>query len=237
MLFCGMPRHRLLWLGDVSPPPIRGVLRELLVFTQIRALPKSWVGRRLAKLAQGENPYEGFEILGARPPKWPDQHNSLNGYRREYNYSDTFSYHDPAVDRAGVTMLNPYSDAGLRDIALGLPTSSIITARRQKVILRASMADLLPDFLLHRPKAIQKLRQDDSLSKTLKRLADALELDRSLADRGLIARGSAHALLRGQDGNYSKTASRDIWGLVCAELWMRTFCDGRGVAPIDLSCG
>jgi asparagine synthase (glutamine-hydrolysing) len=235
MVFGGMPRHRLLWIADRSPPPVRGALRELFVYAQIRTVPRSWLGRRLVKLAQGEEPAEAVRILGSRTPEWPERSMTLNGYRSDQWVTDSFGYHDPAVDGSGLTMVSPFADPELRDLALGLPGSSLVNFRQQKRILRESMADLLPDFLLRRPKAIQKLRQDDDLSRTLRSLSEALDLDRSLADRGLIARDAADSVLRGRGGQYTKTALNDLWGLICAELWMRSFCDHRGAAPVDLA--
>ena len=233
MLFGGMPRHRLLWIADHSPPPIRGALREVFVYTQIRTVPKSRLGRRLAKLAQGEEPSEGLRILGSRMPEWPERLTTLDGYRAEHWTTDSIRYDETAVDCGGLSVLTPFADPELRDVALGLPGSSLINVRRQKRILRESLADLLPAFLLRRPKAIQKLRHDDDLSRTLERLASSLDLDRSLSDRGLIANNAADSILKGWHGQYTETALHDIWGLICAELWMRTFCDHRGEALAD----
>jgi asparagine synthase (glutamine-hydrolysing) len=235
MLFCGMPRHRLMWLADRSPPPIRGALRELFVYTQIRTIPKSWLGRGLALLARREEPSEGLKLLGARTPEWPERQQTLDGYRADFCTSDTFVYHDPVVDGNGVTMLSPFTDPDLRDLALGLPGSMLVDLRHQKRILRESMADLLPDFLLRRPKAIQKLRHDHSLFRTLQHMAASLDLDRSLASRGLIATDAANSVMREIRGRLRTTAVTDLWGLICAELWMRTFCDRRGEAPVDLA--
>ena len=235
MIFCGMPRHRLLWIADRSPPPVRLALRELFEYTQIRTVPGTWLARRLVKMAQGEEASEGPKILGARTPEWPERLKTLDGYRSEHWVTDTFRYHDPAVDCNGLTMLSPFADPELRDIALGLAGSSVVNWRQQKKILRESMADLLPKFLLERPKAIQRLRQDDELPKTLIRLAGFLDLDRSLTGRGLIEKNAADTVLRGQRGQYTKTALKDLWGLICAELWMRTFCDRRGEASVKLT--
>jgi hypothetical protein len=94
---------------------------------------------------------------------------------------------------------------------------------------------LLPNVLLQRPKAIQKLRQDEEYSNTLRRLANWLDLDRSLAARGLMERGVADRVLHRVNGRGPKSALNDLWGLICAELWTRTFCDQRGAAPVDLA--
>src|SRR5450631_2729202 len=235
MLFGGMPRHRLLGIADQSPPPIRGALRELFVYTQVRSVPKSWLGRRLAKIAQGEAPTEGLSILGSNMLEWPERFKTLDGYRREYWTTDSIRYDETAVDAGGLTMLAPFADPELRDFAFGLPSSSLVGLRQQKLILRESMADLLPHFLLQRPKAIQKLRQDDEYSKTLRRLAERLDLDRSLAARGLLERDAASRVLLRVNASRSKSALNDLWGLICAELWMRTFCDQRGAAPVDMA--
>jgi hypothetical protein len=208
-------------------------LREFFVYTQIRTVPKSWLGRELLKFAQGERPSEGLRVLGARAPKWSEHQMTLNGYRTENWTTDSIRYDETALDEGGVTLLAPFADPELRDLALGLPGSSLVSARQQKRILRESMKELLPDFLLRRPKAIQVLRQDDDLSNTLRRIGKSLDLDKSLADRGLFPPGAANAVLLSSAGKYTKTALNDLWGLVCAELWVRTFCDVRGAAPVD----
>jgi asparagine synthase (glutamine-hydrolysing) len=233
MIFGGMPRHRLLWIADRSPPPIRGALREFFVYTQIRTVPKSWLGRKLLMFAQGERPSEGLRVLGARPPEWPEHQMTLDGYRRENWTTDSIRYDETALDERGVTLLAPFADPELRDLALGLPGSTLVSVRQQKRILRESMKELLPDFLLRRPKAIQVLRHDDDLSNILRRIGESLDLDRSLTARGLFPSGAANAILLGSPGKYAKTALNDLWGLVCAELWMRSFCDGRGAAPVS----
>jgi asparagine synthase (glutamine-hydrolysing) len=235
MLFAGMPRHRLLWIADQSPPPIRDALRELFVYTQVRSVPKSWLGRCLVKIAQGERPSEGLTILRSNMPEWPERFKTLDGYRGEYWTTDSIRYDETAVDAGGLTMLAPFADPELRDLALGLPDSSLVGFRQQKRILRESMADLLPNVLLQRPKAIQKLRQDEEYSNTLRRLANWLDLDRSLAARGLMERGVADRVLHRVNGRGPKSALNDLWGLICAELWTRTFCDQRGAAPVDLA--
>jgi glycosyltransferase involved in cell wall biosynthesis len=46
-----MPRHRLLWLRDKAPLPLRRALDELFVYTQIKEPPRSIGGRLLQRLA------------------------------------------------------------------------------------------------------------------------------------------------------------------------------------------
>jgi len=233
VMFGGMPRHRLLWMADRLPPPLRGALRQFFVYTQLRHVPRSWIARKLLQFDQGEKPAHGVEVLGARQPQWPKELTSLRGYRSAYWVSTTFRYHEPAVNGNGLTMYSPFADPQLRELALGLPDSSLVDARRQKRILREALVGVMPQELLRRPKAIQKLRQDEALPAALRQLARNLQIDRSLAARGLIAPGSAERILEGSQRRFTKAAMNDTWGLICAELWMRCFCDGRGEAAVD----
>ena len=236
VIFGGMPRHRLLWMADRMPPPLRGALRQFFVYTQLRNVPRSWIARKLLEYDQGEKPVNGVQVIGAQQPQWPNDLISLSGYRSAYWVSTTFRYHEPAVNGNGMTMFSPFADPQLREMALGLPDSSLVDARRQKRILREAMTGILPPELLRRPKAIQRLRQDDALPAAMRQLAQTLQIDRSLAGRGLIARGSADRILGASSRQFSKSAMNDTWGLICAELWMRSFCDRRGEAAIDPAC-
>ncbi len=236
--FTGMPRHRLMWLAKHMPHPLRGGLGELLKYSQTREMPGSWLGRRLIQRAYGEAPRQATQVIGALPMSMPDERMDLCNYMRaSWNMMNTFQYHEPAEDCAGLACVMPFIEAEVRDLAQATPISHMITARYQKKILRDALSDLLPDSLRNRPKAIQRLRRDQSLSDALFTIAKKFDIRNKLTDRRLLATGDIDAVLRPTAGLLSDTAVADLWTLVCAELWMQTFSDGRGRAPLGQPVG
>jgi asparagine synthase (glutamine-hydrolysing) len=231
--FTGMPRHRLMWLARHFPPPVSGGLGELLKYSQTREMPVSWLGRRLTQRAYGEAPHRALQVIGAHPLTMPDARLNLCNYMRtSWNAMNTFQYHEPAEDCAGLICATPFIEAEVRDLAQATPISHMITARYQKKILRDALSGLLPDSLRKRPKAIQRLRRDRSLSEALLATAKKFDVRDKLVERGLIATGDIDRVLRSPADRLSDTALADLWTLVCAEIWMQTFSDGRGRVPL-----
>jgi asparagine synthase (glutamine-hydrolysing) len=227
--FAGMPRHRLMWLRDHAPPPLRGALNELYVYTQRREEPKSWLGKRLAHFAyQGDMPPVPAVIgaRGALPMECP----SLADYcRSTITWLDTMRFHEPVEAACAVTMITPFFDPTVVDFALACPMSFLIGARQQKRILRAAVRDLMPEPLVSRGKMIQRMKHDIVLSEVLDAFASDLRLRSSLSARGLLADEYLRRLQRRDPGTaYSSERLHILWALISAELWMRQFVDQRG---------
>lgn len=228
--FAGMPRHRLMWLRDGSPPPLRGALNELFVYTQRRTEPASWLGRRLASLAfKGDRPAMP-RVLNAGEIPANMSYASLDEYcRSTISWIEGMRFHEPVEAAGDVTMVVPFFDPAVVDFALSCPTSFLIDSRGQKRILRAAMQSLLPPQISQRRKLIQRMRHDAHLSEVLDDCASQLRLRESLAARGLLDAEYVRQLQKRAGGAaYSSERLHILWALVCAELWLRQFIDQRG---------
>ena len=94
----------------------------------------------------------------------------------------------------------------------------MITARFQKKILRDAMADLLPDSFRNRPKAIQRLKLEQSLPATLFSLVEKFDMRHRLKARGLFDPQDIDRFLGRRLESYSLTRLSDLWTLVCADM-------------------
>jgi asparagine synthase (glutamine-hydrolysing) len=232
-VFAGMPRHRLLWLRDHSPPPLRGALEELYLYTQYRRPPHSWLGRRMTSIAlRGDVPplprVSGVPLNhDARMPT------SLGDYVRETvaGRNEGMRFHEPLEAAGNMAMVTPFFDPAVVQFGLACPTDYLIDARRQKRILRAAVKDLLPPEMSARGKLIQRMKHDVALSDVLDDFAKELRLPQSLSCRRLLAPDYLATLQRRSRKNaYSSERLHILWGMVCAEVWLRQFIDERGAA-------
>lgn len=229
-IFGGMPRHRILWMRDRAPPPLRGALCELYVYTRYKRMPSSWLGRKLVERAYRGDLPDPPRVIDAGPAGAGEGCKSLDRYLEEHiSPSSGFLHDEPVLAEAGRAMLMPFLDPAVTEFALGCPGGFHINLREQKRLLRAAVSDLLPPAMLASRKTIQRLKHDRSLSDTIDGIAKSLDLARSLADRKLIAAEYVWSLgARTPDGARSSERTHTLWGLICAELWMRQFVDRRG---------
>lgn len=230
MAFAGMPRHRLLWLRDHAPPPLRGALNELFVYTQRREEPPSWLGRRLASLAfHGDLPAMPT-VMGAGDLPADMHFANLDHYRSTFTAIDGMRFHEPVDTASNVPMVVPFFDPAVVQFALDCPANFLIDARRQKKILRAAVSGLLPPSISQRGKMIQRMKHDAHLSDVLDDFATQLRVRESLAARGLIPQDYVDSLQRRTRGAaYPSERLHILWALISAELWLRQFVDQRGM--------
>jgi hypothetical protein len=230
--FCGMPRHTLLWLRNRVPRALRGALDELFVYTQIKSPPHSLLGRALVRLAIRSEQFAAPAVPGAAAPRLHHDFSTLATYQCETMADKPFCYHEPLDAQLNLTMMAPFSAPEIFEFALSCPISHMIDGRRQKKVLRAAVADLLPPSVTRRSKAVQRLRHDWKLSDAVDKLAGHLDLDHALQDRGLVAKGCVARLRsRAASSAYSRARMHTIWPLISAEIWMRQFVDNRGAPP------
>jgi asparagine synthase (glutamine-hydrolysing) len=232
--FAGMPRHRLMWMRDHAPPPLRGALDEAFVYTQRRIEPPSWLGRQLASLA----------FHGDRPPMPSVTHAGEIPTNMRYASLDEFCcatiswiegmrFHEPVEMAGDVTMVAPFFDPAVVAFSLGCPTSFLINARKQKRVLRAATQGMLPPEIAQRGKLIQRMKHDAQLSDVLDDFAAQLRLRESLSARGLVpAEYLAGLQKRAPGAAYSSERLHILWAMISAELWLHQFIDQRGAADI-----
>ena len=160
---------------------------------------------------------------------------SLEQYLEEHTAPwSGFLYDEPVLAERGASISMPFLDPAVTEFALGCPGRFHISLREQKRLLRAAVADLMPAPMLASCKTIQRLRHNATLSDVFDRIVKDLDLARSLADRRLIDSDYIWSLTeRGPGGAISPERIHSLWGLICAELWMRQFLDRRG-QPIEL---
>jgi asparagine synthase (glutamine-hydrolysing) len=228
--FAGMPRHRLMWLRDHAPPPLRGALNELFIYTQRRQEPPSWLGRRLAALAfHGDRPVMPSVTGAAEIPADMNYENLDHYCRSTISWIEGMRFHEPVETASDLTMVAPFFDPAVVEFALSCPTNFLIDAHRQKRILRAAVSSLLPPEISQRRKLIQRMKHDAALSDVLDDFAAQLRLRESLMARGLVPAEYVAALQkRGGSAAYSSERLHILWALICAELWLRQFVDQRG---------
>jgi asparagine synthase (glutamine-hydrolysing) len=229
-VFGGMPRHRILWLRDHAMPPLRGALCELYTYTRFKRMPASWLGRQLVKRAYHGDLPAPPRLIDAQPIGVDAGCKSLERYLEEHIApSSGFLHDEPVLAEQAAPIAMPFLDPAVTESALGCPGRFHVSLREQKRLLRAAVAGLMPQAMLKSRKTIQRLRHDSALTDTLHRIAENLDLARSLADRRLIAGAYVQSLVhRNASGSMSPESLHSLWGLICAELWLRQFVDGRG---------
>lgn len=232
-LFAGMPRHRLLWLRDRAPPPLRGALCELFRYTQFRRRPDSWLGRHLVSLSYRGDVVPPPQVREARTVGAADGCLDLARYRQEHTAPTSgFAHDEPVLAVHGAALAMPFLDPAVAQFALSCPNRHLIGLREQKRLLRAAVSDLLPESMRGARKTIQRFRHDRALTDAFEPLLRDLDLARSLADRRLVAADEVTSLIvHGPDGALSRERMHVLWGLASAELWMRQFLDRRGQEP------
>jgi asparagine synthase (glutamine-hydrolysing) len=231
-LFAGMPRHRILWMRDCAPPPLRGALCELFQYTQYRRTPHSFLGRQLVARAYRGDLVQPPAVIGARTVGGEGGCVSLARYRQK-NVAPTsgFAHDEPVLATQGAALAMPFLEPSVVEVALASPDRHLIGLRGQKLLLRAAVAGLLPAPMRGIRKTIQRFRHDRGLADAFQPLLRDLDLSRSLVDRGLFTSKELAPLIACEAGGaLSSEQIHALWSLACAELWMRMFIDQRGRA-------
>jgi asparagine synthase (glutamine-hydrolysing) len=162
-------------------------------------------------------------------------------FQRTFNHPDTQSYFNkmthfdiktllPALlhveDRVSMAVSLesrvPLLDTRIVSLVASMPPAVKFQAGRAKHILKNAVADLVPSAILHRK---DKMGFPVPLKEWVQRgpvrefVCDIL-LDNKTRERGLFERASLEQLIR------SETAfGRQLWGILCLELWHRQFID------------
>lgn len=232
VLFCGMPRYRLLWLRDLAPPPLKGPLSELYTYTQIKQQPRSTLGRWLVKKAYARDTPETPVILGAQKEPFHIPA-SIDHYRTEkLKLMAGWLYHEPLERELDLHAINPFSDKRIIELALTMPVSHMVDWKLQKRVVRRAAQGLLPESILKRPKSIQRLKHDVRLAQVLESMAESMLSTNGLAGRHLVHTDYLKRFFnRNRTTAYSLENAQLLWALICTELWCKQFLDQRGKPP------
>jgi asparagine synthase (glutamine-hydrolysing) len=148
---------------------------------------------------------------------------------RHFLADHNLNYTDKMAMAHGVEVRVPLLDLDLVRHAALLPASDRTGPRGTKRILREAMKGIVPDAVLRRPKTGFGAPLRRWIREDLREMVrDTLAPD-AVRRRGLFDADAVVALLdRNERGRID--ASYLVFGLVCAELWCRSFLDGGGGA-------
>jgi asparagine synthase (glutamine-hydrolysing) len=163
-------------------------------------------------------------------------------FQSVFNHPDTLSYYNKMVhyDMAAglpallqvedrVTMANslesrvPILDYRIAELVTSMPPRMKFKGAEMKYILKKAVKDILPPSIYHRK---EKMGFPVPLHIWAKNTAGAffrdVLLSKTCRERGLFNVAKIEKLI-----NNENSFGRRLWGLVCLELWFRTFIDKR----------
>ena len=133
----------------------------------------------------------------------------------------------PKVERltaaCGVQARAPLFDRRVVDLAFTVPPRLKLAHGQEKWVLKESVADLLPDTIVRRPKSGMRVPVQQWLRGPLRELAGDALLSRS-ADRGLLRRDVVAGWLAGRGSLYPRHGAK-VWLALTLELWLRAHVD------------
>ena len=116
----------------------------------------------------------------------------------------------------------PLLDTRIAQLVASMPPTVKFKGGQTKHILRQAMANLLPPVVLDRKDKMGfPVPLDLWWKGPLRDFACDLLLDRRAQERGIYEPAGIKALLARENG-----FGRQLWGLICLELWHRAFLDG-----------
>lgn len=173
---------------------------------------------------------ERFHEALAEVPSIPGE-DKLNRRMREMTYMQLTRYPETLIKnderlsgQVGLEARFPYCDPRLLTYAFNTPWDMQIFDGREKSVLRAAVADLLPKSVLERPKSPFPVSVDPAYAKILR-----TELTELLADPGapaaaLIDRAGARAVLDDPDSLANGWRSRaNVEMLLQVNSWLRDY--------------
>ena len=225
MLFCGMPRYRLVRLRELLPWFERP-LTEIFHLTQIGVPPKTLLGRIGERLLYRGGSFPPPIVKGAEAPVLRDLP-SLDDYIVEQMVEAQDSgYIESTLELGGTQFRDPFQATEIMDLALKMPGRLNVGIWQQKRVLRLAMQDLLPPSVRRRGKSLQRIRHDLAVSDVLDSMAETLLNRESLERRNLLDPDYVAAVRRRSPRQpYSREQLYRLWTLVCLELWQRQFID------------
>jgi asparagine synthase (glutamine-hydrolysing) len=237
MILAGMPRHRLIRLGEMLPFA-RRAFTEVYQQTQSGLEPKSLLGTLGSALLYRGRFIPPPKIAGsAGPSRVHEPRNISDMLDNLIGGFHPFHYHSAIYSLDPIDAIMPFMTRSVMEYSMRIPTRYKVGAFRQKMVLRSALQSMLPDSITRRNKAIQRARPDTTLSDALDDLAARVMSHSDIVRRGLIDLDYAKRVLtRPKDGVYKREQLTRVWMLICSELWCRSFLDQRGI-PTDFLPG
>jgi asparagine synthase (glutamine-hydrolysing) len=139
------------------------------------------------------------------------------------------TYNDKMSMASSVEVRVPFLDRELAEfVAWNVPPNLKLKGMMRpttKYIFRQAMRDILPNEILHQPKAGFAAPVDYWLANDLKEMVDDLLSPAQLQRRGLFRPAAVRAYIdEHRSGRHDW--SMQIWQFLTLELWMQTFLDG-----------
>jgi asparagine synthase (glutamine-hydrolysing) len=139
---------------------------------------------------------------------------------------DILTKADRMTMAASIEARAPYLDQRVIEFAGSLPVGERLRGRGTKALLRAALADLLPDSALRRRKASFRVPVELWLGERLRQTFGELLLDPGAATAPYLRRAETERLVEA-DGR--APGSRQLWSLVVLELWLKGVYSTRPV--------
>jgi asparagine synthase (glutamine-hydrolysing) len=231
MLFCGMPRYRLVRLREQFPW-LQLPLSEIFHLTQVGALPKTILGRIGERLLYRDGSFPPPTVNGASTPALSTLP-SLNDYIVEQMFeAQDMGYIEPTLEFEGAQFRDPFQATDIMELALKIPGHYNVSMRQQKQVLRTALQNLLPTRVRSRGKSLQRVRHDLEVSQVIESMAEMLLHAEIIRHRNLLDPAYVTALMRRPPHRpYTREQLYRLWTLVCLELWQRQFIDQRVRVP------
>jgi asparagine synthase (glutamine-hydrolysing) len=122
----------------------------------------------------------------------------------------------------------PLLDKRLVEYALKIPVDMKVRGDVGKIIFREAVKDLLPDFVLKKPKWGFSIDIKRWYTKSLREISKQI-LDKSrLAEQGLIDYNKVKNLLSQAPSRLEAYEARYLWLATLAEIWFRLYIEGLG---------
>lgn len=227
-LFAGMPRYRLMRMRE-SLPGLRRPLSELFQYTQTGVMPRSVLGR-LGRALLGGRPWPPPDVTGASGPTCVRDDLPLDDFiASQMDGAQDSGYLEPTLASHGMEIRDPFQSTEMLSLALRMPGRLNVGFRRQKMVLREAVADLLPQRVSRRRKSLQRVQHDEQISEILDGMADQLLTPQIMRQRGVVPADYVERLRTRRPGQaYPTEQLYRLWTLVCLEIWQRHFIDQRG---------
>ncbi len=150
---------------------------------------------------------------------------------RHFLADHNLNYTDKTSMAEGVEVRVPLLDPDLVDYATRIPVDAKMRRGVPKAMFKKAMEPYLPHDVIYRPQTgfgapLRRWLKDELRGQVEDLLSESSVRDRGLFDPAAVRRLIEADRARKVDGAYA------VFGLMCVELWCRTFVDRPGDAPV-----
>jgi asparagine synthase (glutamine-hydrolysing) len=121
----------------------------------------------------------------------------------------------------------PLLDHKVLEFAASLPAKFKLNGLTTKFILKKALSQRIPKEIRNRKKTGFPVPYASWLRNDLKDIVWDVLMDRRTTDRGYFSKAAIEGMLRANSNG--RDYSKDIFSLLCLELWQRTFLEGEEV--------